>query len=384
MKLLFLIEGMSADVGGPAAEVAWLSKLLAEEGHEVTIATGTGKNESIPTDEKVNYISFDNPQFLHFSWLNAIKYLKKLIVENDIIFATGIWGPIDGFALRLAWQKNKPVFIRVCGMLEPYILSRHPVKKRIGSLMYVKKNLERAAGVIVNSLSEAEHVEKAGVKKEKILVIPNGIKIPEKIIDKKTAKKELGLDPEEPVLLYLGRIHPKKGLHFLLEALSGLNVPDKHFKLVVAGDFSDSYYQNKIEHMVQVLQNGKKVVFTGFSTGAKKILHFCAADCFILPSESEGLPNAVLEAMAYKLPVIITHGCNIPEVEQYNAGLVVDTSSVKLKDAINWFLTGKDNLLPASENAFRLASEKFSESTSLKLYVSLIKKYELKTQNNSN
>ncbi len=368
---------MSPDVGGPAAEVAWLTKLLAEEGHEVTIATGTGKNESIRTDEKVEYVSFDNPQFLHFSWLNAIKYLKKLIVENDIIFATGIWGPIDGFALRLAWQKNKPVFIRVCGMLEPYILSRHPVKKRLGSLMYVKKNLEKAAGIIVNSHSEAEHVEKAGVKKEKILVIPNGIKIPEKLIDKKTAKKELGLDPSVPVLLYLGRIHPKKGLHFLLEALSGLNIPDKNFKLVVAGDFSDSQYQNKIEHMVEVFHNGEKVVFTGFSTGVKKELHFCAADCFILPSESEGLPNAVLEAMAHKLPVIITHGCNIPEVDQYNAGLVVNTSAEKLKEAINWFLAGEDNLLPAAKNALRLVSEKFSEATSLSLYNNLIKKHEI-------
>jgi len=373
VKVLFLIESMTSASGGTASEIARLTELLVEEKNvDITIACPTPKEETIPIADKVKYVQFQNPRFPFYSWLKAVNHLKALIKGNDVVFSTGIWGSMDGFALKLAWRKDKPVYIRVCGMLEPYILARNPLKKKLGLSMYLRQNLDRANGIIVNSQSEALHVEDVKVAKEKILVIPNGINIPEIVMTKEEAKKAMGIQAGKPVLLYLGRLHPKKGLHFLLQAIAALPEKSRNFTLVVAGEFSDDNYRTLIDGLIQENKLQDMVKFTGHIYGEEKERHFCAADCFILPSQSEGLPNAVLEAMAHELPVIITTGCNIPEVNDYKAGLVVDLTVENLTNALAWFVSDKDKVREAARNAKFFIKEKFSPAKTIEAYKEII------------
>lgn len=373
MKLLFLIESMSSQSGGPAVEIARLSALLCkEEGISITVACLTSEYESLQLDKKIIFFQFRNPLFLRLSWFEAIRDLMTLINQHDIIFSTGIWGPIDGFALRIAWNKNKPIYIRVCGMLEPYILAKNPLKKWLGRFLYLNKNLKRAAGVIVNSNSEAAHVNSIGIPKEKIMIIPNGIKAIDILPDKNQWKSYFGINPERPVLLYLGRLHPKKGFHLLLEAIVSIPKKNRGFTILVAGEFCDDNYRRQIENMINGFELNDSIKFTGLVAGIEKDRHFYAADCFILPSESEGLPNAVLEAMAFGLPVIVTKGCNIPEIADYNAGLVLDLSVQNIVKSINWFTTLNESSQIFSTNAKRLINECFNPEECIKRYKSII------------
>lgn len=373
MKLLFLIESMAAESGGPATVVVRLTELMVRQpGVQITVACLTPRPQSLPLHPDVHFFQFNNPVFPKPSWVRAIGDLKQLISQHDLVFTSGIWGPIDGFALRLAWQQHKPVFIRVCGMLEPYILNRHPLKKRLARLLYLKENLRQATGVIVNSQSEARNVAKVGVPTKKILVIPNAVRPVGVLPNQSEVKQSLGLDPYRPVLLYLSRLHPKKGLHVLLQAMALLPAHKRNFTLLVAGDYSDKKYQAQIEDLVQTGDLGEMVHFSGLVTGPDKERHFRAADVFILPSQSEGLPNAVLEAMAHGLPVIVTKGCNLPEVADYGAGLVVDLSVANLTRALQWFMTGGTPLTTASAGALRLIEERFSPDQWVRQYKQIL------------
>ncbi|GAB3809736.1 hypothetical protein GCM10028819_51980 [Spirosoma humi] len=374
MKLLLLIASMAPESGGPATEVVQLTNFMVhQEGVQVTVACPTARHQSLPLHPDVQYVEFENPVFPTLSWWQATRDLKQLIQEHDLVITSGIWGPIDGFALRLAWQPQKPVYIRVCGMLEDYIVNRHPLRKQIGRLLYVEKNLNQATGLIFNSKSEAHNARKPWVSPKNTLVIPNGVNItniPEP--QQREAKRSLGLDAHQPVLLYLGRMHPKKGLHVLLQAMALLPVHQRTFSLLIAGEYSDARYKTEIENLIEQGGLSKMVRFSGLVTGADKERHFQAADSFILPSQSEGVPMAVLEAMAYGLPVIITRGCNIPEVADYGAGLVVELSVDNLTKALQWFTTGGDPLSIASDNAIRLIRERFSPEQSMDQYKQIL------------
>lgn len=373
MKVLFLIESMTIESGGPAIEIAKILKGLSlDKDIKITLATITPFENSLYQDDNVSYFQIKSPSFLSFSWFKALFDIRKLIFENDVLFVTGIWGPIDGLALRISWLKNKILYIRVCGMLEPYILKRNVLKKKIGKFLYLDRNLEHATGIIVNSKSEAKNLVNFGVRSEKIKIIPNGVEINEKKDNIHIARKLVGLKDDRPILLYLGRIHPKKGLHVLVDAISRLPSEQRNFVLLVAGEYVDANFKCIIEEKIKLHKLEDMILFSGLVAGDIKNMHFVAADCFILPSESEGLPNAVLEAMTFGLPVILTEGCNIPEIKEYNAGCVTDFSVEGIYDALIWFIKNL-NLLPIiGENSIKLVKDRFDQENSINEYKKII------------
>ncbi|GAB3545442.1 glycosyltransferase [Spirosoma fluminis] len=372
MKILFLVESMSSRSGGPTNEIARITDLLTSNPClEITVACLRNESDNVLLNEKVNYYYFNVTNLL-LNFFRVVKELHLLIKESDVIFSTGIWGPVDGLALRLAWITGKPVYLRICGMLEPYIVKRNVLKKWFGFNAYLKSNLNKATGVIVNSEDEAQHVKLYVNEEAKIRVIPNGVEIQATLYNKVLAKQHLGLSLSMPTLLYLGRIHPKKGLHLLLEAILHLPNNKRNFILVVAGEFSDNNYKTKIENIIYNNQLQTIVKFSGLVTGHDKDKHFAAADMFILPSQSEGLPNAALEAMACGLPVILTKECNMSELANYGAGIIINLSIEDIVDSIEWFLLNHTNLLEMSNNAKQYILDKFNPDASRKLYMNII------------
>ncbi|WP_460979743.1 glycosyltransferase [Spirosoma knui] len=372
MKVLFLIESMSSRSGGPANEVARITDLLANNSNlEITVACLQKEPDNVLLHEKVNYYYF-NAAPIFFNLIRVVRELYILIKEYDVLFTTGIWGPVDGLALRLSWVADKPIYLRVCGMLEPYIVKRNFLKKQLGFAAYLKHNLNKATGIIVNSDEEAKNAQLYTKDSSKVLVIPNGVELPTQVRSKAEAKRELDIPVDVPTLLYLGRIHPKKGLHILLEAVAHLPVNKRDFKLLVAGDFSDNDYKTSIETIISTNNLQNIVKFSGLVTGHEKNNHFAAADMFILPSQSEGLPNAALESMAHGLPVILTKHCNMSEVADYGAGLVINLSVEDIVDSLEWFLLNSSNLSTMSSKAQQYILDKFNPESSLRLYMNII------------
>jgi poly(glycerol-phosphate) alpha-glucosyltransferase len=373
-NVVFLVESLATRCGGTALEVATIAPALASfTSHKVQVVTGCDEGPHLAVDDAIRLIKLHGNQ-LSLRWLGAVWRLRKILLTTDVLFVTGIWGPMDGLALKLALTARTRLYIRVCGMLQPYILNRNPMKKFLGRRLYVDSNLNRAAGLIVNSLLEKDQVASLHFRSPSV-IIRNGVSPPKITAVRDVARSRLNISKEERVLLYLGRIHPKKGLHHLLAAMLAFTSTqsDRRLpKLLVGGSFFDEEYKTEIMELIGRLPASNAVILAGEVTGQEKEDLFAAADVFILPSASEGLPNAVLEAMTRGLPCIITHGCNLPEVAMYGAGLVIDAKEDELIAALDWTAGPLEPLRQASQMAVNLITREFSLEKTVKQYDELI------------
>lgn len=375
MKIGFLIESMAVASGGPSRVAGVIASALAERGHEVTIGTLPRDSELVKVDPRVRVEHVAGPIRNPLNWLKAAKGIRRLASKVDVLFVSGIWGPVDGLALRLANVRHVPVHTRICGMLEDYILRRNPERKWIGRRLYLDRNLRCSTTLIVNTKIERDHVTALGFTTP-IRVIPNGVVLPAESerLSPEQALQLLGLDfrTTDKVLLYLSRIHPKKGLHLLLEAATADLSKRSDWQLVVAGDFFQGEgYEEQIRKAAAESGMADRIHFVGEVAGERKRAAFSIADLFVLPSESEGFSNAIIEAMSWGIPVIVTEGCNFPEVAEARAGWVIPAECGALRDALAEALAedGRRNTMGA--NAKKLVEVGYQQSHVVDLYESL-------------
>ncbi|GAA5483684.1 glycosyltransferase [Haloferula sargassicola] len=373
MKVLFFIESLRLSAGGTSLEVFTMAERLAHETDvSVSVLTLATQEPSHQLSDKVTHITLPRPSGV-LGWPGAWRMMKKIFERQEVVFLTGIWGPYDGLGMRYAWPHRARVFVRICGMLEPYILKRNRWKKRLALRCYVRRNLAVASGLITNSLPEQNWVRGLGFN-HNILRIPNGVERPTGDCQSRaSARDAFGFQADHFVLLYLGRIHPKKGLALLLDSIAEMGeVVRSKVHLLVAGRFSDQDYRRTIETRVGDLSLARNVTFIGEVEGSGKESAFASADCFVLPSESEGLPNAVLEALARRLPVIVTEGCNMPEVELERAGKVIARNKESLAAAIEMFIEMGESIEDYRQQAGMLSETCFSLDRTVDSYKEVI------------
>lgn len=224
----------------------------------------------------------------------------------DVVHLHGLW----------TWQSavsgavRQPVVISPRGMLDGWALKNSGLKKKVALRLGEAANLGRAACFHALNRDEAEAIRAFGLTAP-IATIPNGIDMPQATSPDRP--DWLG-DDRRKVLLFLGRIHPKKGLSELLQAWAGLRGSDpqlaRAWRLVVAG-WDDGGHLDALKRLVGELGIGGDVTFPGSVYHDEKHALLRHSDAFILPSHSEGLPMSVLEAWAYGLPVFMTRACNL-------------------------------------------------------------------------
>jgi glycosyltransferase involved in cell wall biosynthesis len=164
-------------------------------------------------------------------------------------------------------------------------------------------------------------------------VIPNGVAIPQRIDPEVFLWKYPSLRGRK-IVLFLGRIHFKKGLDILIEAWTTVARRWPDAMLVLAGpDFEET--QTRIESLIEQRGLTERVLFTGMLRSEQKWSALQAAECFILPSYSEGLSVSTLEAMGVGCPVIITEQCNLPDVRRFGTGWVVPANAEEITHALN-------------------------------------------------
>jgi len=195
-------------------------------------------------------------------------------------------------------------------MLDPWAVNNASWKKRIAGALFEKQNLASARCLHALNISEAGSMRDFGLTNP-IAVIPNGTDIP---IDSDAAPPDWW--PGGKVLLFIGRIHPKKGVAELIEAYAHfLRAAPKYaasWRLVIAG-WDDGGYEAALRGSVARHGLTDQVIFPGPIYGNQKDAALRHATAFVLPSYSEGMPMSVLEAWAYRLPVLMTDACNLPE-----------------------------------------------------------------------
>ena len=276
---------------------------------------------------------------------NSFGYSPRLVAalqdaKLDLVHVHGLWMYPSIACSTWARLERKPYLVTTHGMLDPWALRNSAWKKWVASLLYEGAHLRDAACIHAVSHSEAQSIRAFGLTNP-ICVIPNGIDLVPQIMSTPAAGKD-----ERKRLLYLGRLHPKKNLLSLLRAWHKLKIQGElrttEWSLTIAG-WSQGRYQEELQQFCAQSGIDESVHFAGPLFGLGKESVYRNVDAFILPSLSEGLPVAVLEAWSYKLPVLITPECNIPEGFDAEAAIRIGAEFEKIAAGISQLIAMTDS-----------------------------------------
>jgi poly(glycerol-phosphate) alpha-glucosyltransferase len=221
-------------------------------------------------------------------------------------------------------------------MLDPWAVKNSAWKKKIVGFLYENKHLRQAACIHALCMSEYEAVRAFGLKNP-VAVIPNGVDLPE--LEEKHPEVDWfqNIKDGKKVLLFLGRLHPKKGLVNLLHGWAKAEKlapgKTKPWQLVIAG-WEQGGHRAELERLAADLGVEHDVHCIGPQFDEQKQATLARADAFVLPSLSEGLPMAVLEAWSYGLPVVMTRQCNLPEGFACGAALETEPEPDRIAESL--------------------------------------------------
>lgn len=273
----------------------------------------------------------------------------------------------------LMWKhwKNKPFIISAHGLLESWALKNSQWKKRIAATFYERRCLQAASCIHVFTNAEYESIRKFNLKNP-VCIIPSGIKLPSNDYTHTLPPWRKQKGTAGKVLLYLGRIHPKKGLINLLLAWQKVGKCSgraRDWNLVIAG-WDQNGHEFDLRQLVKNLDIGSSVHFIGPQFNEEKQKCFFHADAFVLPSYSEGLPVVVLEAWSYKLPVLITPECHLPEGYVTGSALKIEPDADSIASSLKLMFEMSDHQLSEiGQKGRKLVEEKFTlEHSASRMY----------------
>jgi poly(glycerol-phosphate) alpha-glucosyltransferase len=250
----------------------------------------------------------------------------SLALDLDILQLHGLW--MYPTVAALAWHRRtgRPFIVNPHGQLDEWAVNHSSWKKRIAGWCYQNAGLREAACLRALCASEAKSIRAYGLRNP-VCVIPNGIDLPMADPECPPPWAER-IESGKKVLLYLGRLHPQKGLLNLLRAwaeIRNLAWPETGtWELAIAG-WDQNGHEAELKTLARELSLGRSVHFLGPQLGAAKASAYHHADAFVLPSFSEGLPMVVLEAWAHGRTVLMTPACNLPEGFQAEAAIPIET-----------------------------------------------------------
>lgn len=235
------------------------------------------------------------------------------------------------------------------------------MRKKIFTKLVQKRILKGASAIHAITEEEVKNIKDFGIEDIPIVTIPNGINLQEFQI--LPPKDELvKLYPElkgKKIILFLGRVHPIKGLDLLARAFGKIIKEMKDVYLLVVGPDKGGY-KLEIEKILKEDRALSQVIFASTLTGYKKLIALGGADIFVLPSYSEGFSMAVLEAMVCGLPVIITKSCNFPQVEISGAGKIINTDLESLSKVLLELLMDPDLCKEMGNKGRQLVLERYT------------------------
>lgn len=365
------INDLNYKSGGPSQTVFNLSKQL-NKFLNLKIITNNSSDFS-------NYLNNNKLEVLESSFHKKLNLFNNLklnsllygldLRKNTIFHDNGIWLPFNNTISRFCLKKNIPSVISTHGMLEPWSMENKNLKKKIAWAIYQYKNLKCTNVIHATSEMEARNILKFnfGVP---VAVIPNGIRMPEKEeLDKNYNIENLGIKYDgRKIMLFTGRIHPKKGLLNLLKAWLKSSKYLSKWRLIIAG-FNEDNHLKELTEFSKKNKLDKSIDFLGPLIGDDLVNIYRNADIFILPTHSENFGLVVAEALSYGLPTITTQGTPWSILELEKAGWwckpTIEDISNKLEIASNLNNVDYFNM---SKNAFRVSKNYNWEDISLSFY----------------
>ncbi|HPA19795.1 MAG TPA: glycosyltransferase [Verrucomicrobiae bacterium] len=352
VKVLHVIPSVSPLRGGPSRAVLGMVRALRSAGCDAEIACtdddGPGRLR-VPLGAPIEWEGARVHFFPRFSppigALREFQYaaalgpwLRRCIPSHDLVHVHAIFSYASTRAMGIARRCGKPYVVRPIGQLSPWSLQQKAAKKRLYLALAERRNIAGACGV--HCTSDAERRDILDFAPDlPAFVSPIGMEPPERQAGAREAvRRRFSVRDDEMVILYLGRLHPKKGIELLLDATSRL--PARGFALVIAGSGEDRY-EARLRERAAAPGFGGRVHFAGFVAGRDKDLLLQGSDLFVLPSEHENFGIAVLEALMAGLRVVVTPGVALEGfVRKIGAGVVVDPMPDALEAALRCLLAG--------------------------------------------
>jgi glycosyltransferase involved in cell wall biosynthesis len=260
----------------------------------------------------------------------------------EMIAIHGLWKYTSIAVQKVSSALACPYVVHPEGMLDPWALRNSPWKKRLAAWAYEGRHLANAACLRALNASEAAAIRQYGLRNP-ICLIPNAIDLPSKIVE---SLPLIAANPtDRRAVLFLGRIHPKKGLPILIDGWDRLRKCHGRaaaaWTLAIAG-WDQGGHQAELQRKVADLGLGDTVSFLGPQFGDDKAACYRHCDAFVLPSYSEGLPMAILEAWAYAKPVLMTPECNLPDGFAAGAAIRIETSPASVATGLSTLLEMSD------------------------------------------
>ena len=306
--ILSVTDSLSERAGGLSHATLNLALSTSQKlpAHDLTILAQQDSTEvdnrleSLPSNLSIQKVEcFRNPIFPYSPKL----YESICCLQPDLIHLRGLWRQ-SSFVCRY-WKIKHPnsrLVVQPAGMLEPWARNRNSLSKKVYYRLFESLLFDCCDAIHATSASEAENLISVGLSPEKVFLIEEGINMPcpTKLLNSKSNQ-----DADKKQLLFLSRLHPKKGIELLLTSLSLLR--PQNWTCVIAGMGSRAY-ENDLVKRVKLLGLEDIVSFKGPVYGEEKDAIFQQSHAFILPTYSENFGIAIAEAMSWGLPVITTTG----------------------------------------------------------------------------
>jgi glycosyltransferase involved in cell wall biosynthesis len=358
---------MSPLYGGPSFALKGMAEAVASLGTEVDVATTTANGRAeldVPLDrpvveEGVRYFYFRRqyPKSWTFSW-PLTHWLRRHAGKYDVLHVHALFSYPTLSACQAARRHGVPYVLRPLGTLDPWALRFHRWKKAPYFRLLERPNLLGASAV--HSVSEREQcaIEALGLP-VRVVTIPLGVDPPVEDDEGHGASRERKEMGGAVNILFLSRLHPKKGIEVLLDAARLLPQQDR-FRLFIAGQGEKAYVRS-LQDRAAAYGLEKRVTFTGFVSGTAKRRLFQEAHLFVLPSYDENFGMAVAEALSFGLPVVISeHVALAEQVAEVGAGSVVPCDAGELAWALATLVADPDLCQRMGEAGRRLAQAAFS------------------------
>jgi glycosyltransferase involved in cell wall biosynthesis len=384
LKVLHIIPSVATVRGGPSQAVIEMVSALRSQGVDAEIATTNDNGKDlldVPlyelTDQLAEYghvpIRFF-PRFspnIHtvreFAFSRSLTtWLWQNITEYDLVHVHAIFSYASTIAMAIARIKKVPYINRPLGQLCTWSLQQSKLRKQIYLKLIERSNLLHSQALHFTAQQELEEFNLLKLNIPSF-ILPHGVQIPFPIPNaQERVRKLLQIPDRFPILLFMSRIHPKKGLEYLIAALSKLKEYD--FALVIAGSGEPDYI-SQIQDLLVTHGISDRTHLVGFVEGETKNLYLQGADLFALTSHSENFGIAAIEALASGIPVLITDGVAIaPMVQEQSIGYVTKLEINAIATKLERFFQNFDQTVPNKQNYQQIISENYSwQSISIQL-----------------